>query len=146
MSQSNHNDDLQKQLISIFVVEANEYVQSINQKLLDLEKGPKNKVEDFEFNDLLRVAHSLKGAARAVNILEIEELSHHLESIFVGVREGKLTLVTENFDLLFKTLDSISLLIQNASDGESRPIDIKVLIQQLDQLIISGSQKQFTSV
>ena len=145
MSQSNHNDDLQKQLISIFVVEANEYVQSINQKLLVLEKGPKNKVEDFEINDLLRVAHSLKGAARAVNILEIEELSHHLESIFVSVREGKLTLVAENFDLLFKTLDSISLLIQNASNSDSRPIDIKVLIQQLDQLIITGSQKQFTS-
>ncbi|BBB48790.1 hybrid sensor histidine kinase/response regulator [Pelolinea submarina] len=142
MSRPDHDDDLQKQLINIFVVEANEYIQSINQKLLVLEKGQNNISEDFDFNELLREAHSLKGAARAVNILEIEDLSHHLESIFIHLYEKKLTLVAEDFDLLFKTLDLISTLIQKATDNDNRPIGIEALIQQLDQLMISGTQRQ----
>jgi len=39
-----------------------------------------------------RRAHSLKGAARAVDLDAVEELASGIETLFSGVREGSLPL------------------------------------------------------
>ena len=150
MPQLSRDDDLQKQLIRIFVDEANEYIEAINQKLLVLEKEPKSESANSAIGELLREAHSLKGAARAVNILEIETLSHHLENIFVGVRDHYLALSAEDFDLLFKAVDSISLLVKKASGAAGKAPDTGMFIDQLDKLAASyihkGSAKKASRI
>ena len=142
MPKLNRDDDLQKQLIRIFVVEATEYIEAINQKLLVLEKEPESENASSAINELLREAHSLKGAARAVNILEIETLSHHLENIFVSMRDHNLALSAEDFDLLFKAVDSIGLLVQKASGAAESTPDTGVLIDQLDKLAAANGRER----
>ncbi len=91
------NDDLQRQLMALFVAEAQEHVQAINQNLLALEANPPENTYAQFLTDTLREAHSLKGAARAVNLSGIETLAHHLESLFVSLQNSGKPLIAEGF-------------------------------------------------
>jgi len=68
-----------------FRVEAGEILEQTQKALLELEKGapPAERVAS-----LLRLAHTLKGAARVVKQTTIAELSHAIEEIFVSVRDA----------------------------------------------------------
>jgi two-component system chemotaxis sensor kinase CheA len=67
-----------------FRVEAQEIVDDLGQGLLALEKGP--PAPDL-VPKLLRLAHTLKGAARVVKQGEIADLAHGLEDLLGPLRE-----------------------------------------------------------
>jgi two-component system chemotaxis sensor kinase CheA len=71
-------------LRATFKVEATEHLQTIAAGLLELEKvpGPANPLQTIE--TVFRAAHSLKGAARAVDFAPIESLCQSLESEFAA--------------------------------------------------------------
>jgi two-component system chemotaxis sensor kinase CheA len=66
------DQQLRKKLLATFKVEAEEHVGAISSGLLELEKAssPERRMEIIE--TVFREAHSLKGAARAVNLSNIE--------------------------------------------------------------------------
>lgn len=134
MSQS-LNDDLQRQLMVLFVAEAQEHVQTINQNLLALEAKPPKDTYAQLLTDTLREAHSLKGAARAVNLNDVETLAHHLESLFVGLQNGGKLLSAEGFDLAYKSLDAIGALVQEATGAETAAVNVRALISKLNKLL-----------
>ncbi|HTA89382.1 MAG TPA: response regulator [Polyangiaceae bacterium] len=68
-----------------FRVEADEILGQLQQGLLELEKGA-SSAETVA--SLLRLAHTLKGAARVVKQTRIADLSHALEDIFVPIRNA----------------------------------------------------------
>ena len=51
---------------------------------------------------LMRAAHSLKGAARIVNLTVVVQISHALEDCFVAVQQGALVFRGEHVDLLLQ--------------------------------------------
>lgn len=106
-----------KRLLSTFKVEAQEHLRGISSGLLELEKGgePKRQAEIVEM--VFREAHSLKGAARAVNLREVETLCQAMESIFASMKRRELEPFKGLFDLLQETLDFLGLILP-AVDGE----------------------------
>jgi two-component system chemotaxis sensor kinase CheA len=77
--------------------------------LLALEKDPAPAEKGEIFKTLFRTAHSLKGAARSVNVREVESACHCLEDIFGAARDGLLPLAHDLFQLLFATADAIRI-------------------------------------
>jgi len=67
-----------------FRVEAGEILEQLQKGLLEIEKGASTAEL---VTSLLRLAHTLKGAARVVKQVGIAEHSHALEDIFVPVRD-----------------------------------------------------------
>ncbi len=67
-----------------FRVEAREIVDQLQKQLLELEKGT---VSAESVKSMLRLAHTLKGAARVVKQREIGELAHSLEDLLVALRD-----------------------------------------------------------
>ncbi|MEI9948860.1 MAG: response regulator [Pseudomonadota bacterium] len=68
-----------------FRVEAAEILEQLQKSLLELERGaPAAEV----IGKLLRLAHTLKGAARVVKQKGIAELSHSVEDLLVPIRDG----------------------------------------------------------
>ena len=61
------NDAFMKRLLSTFKVEADEHIKNITAGLIDLEKDLEPQVKAGIIETVFREAHSLKGAARAVN-------------------------------------------------------------------------------
>ena len=80
---------LQK-LREIFRVEAADHVHGISSGLLALEKAPAADRATL-IEQVFREAHSLKGAARAVDYGEIERLSQAMEDELARWRETCIT-------------------------------------------------------
>ncbi len=68
-----------------FRVEAKEIVEQLSRSVLDLEQGISGK-EDV--GRMLRLAHTLKGAAHVVKQAGIAGLAHQLEDILVMFQSG----------------------------------------------------------
>jgi two-component system chemotaxis sensor kinase CheA len=105
-------DDLLGPLLAMFAVEAAEHLQAMNRHLLSLERG----AGDAELRtELFRVAHSMKGAARAVNLMEVEGLAHELEDIFAGLTNDPGSPGQAVLDRAYQTLDAIAVLVETAT-------------------------------
>src|SRR5438105_3804172 len=94
---------MMQQLMATFLEELEEHVRALNQDLLALEKNPPAPEQAERFKTLFRTAHSLKGAARAVNVALIERACHHLEEILTRLRDRHLDVGPELFELFFTT-------------------------------------------
>jgi two-component system chemotaxis sensor kinase CheA len=94
---------LRQRLMVTFLGELEEHVQSLNRDLLALEKEPGAEL----LTSLFRTAHSLKGAARSVNVQLIETACHRLESLLGGARDGRRSLDADTIQLLFTTADAL---------------------------------------
>lgn len=68
-----------------FRIEAGELVEKLGKGLLDLEKGESGAEMVAQ---LLRLAHTLKGAARVVRLPEIAEHAHAIEGLLGPFRDG----------------------------------------------------------
>jgi two-component system chemotaxis sensor kinase CheA len=88
-----------------FRVEARELLEQLGQGALDLEKGVSSA---DVIARLLRLAHTLKGAARVVKQAQIAEHAHKLEDLFTAVRESPGQLAPGQIDLVLGLLDQIA--------------------------------------
>lgn len=91
--------------LKYFRIEAREILEQLQRGLLELERGAK----DTEgVPRLLRLAHTLKGAARVVKQLEIAELSHKLEDLLVPLRGAQVELGPGEAQQLLGLVDAIA--------------------------------------
>ncbi|WP_242662562.1 Hpt domain-containing protein, partial [Teichococcus deserti] len=79
--------DFRQELLAAFGIEHQEHLGAIRAALAAAGRG-----QEFDLRDVFRRAHSLKGAARAVDLPVVEELAHRLEAVFTAVGEGGLAL------------------------------------------------------
>ena len=77
-------------LLATFKVEADEHLSAISSGLIELEKTTATKKRDAIIDVIYRDAHSLKGAARAVDLRDIEVICQSLESVFSAMKKKKL--------------------------------------------------------
>lgn len=100
-----NKDELAARLRASFLGELEDQVRAMNTDLLALEKHP----ADLEsLKSLFRVAHTLKGAARAANVPLIEQVCHALETLLARARDGKALLGPAHFSLLFSAADALT--------------------------------------
>src|SRR4051794_35336160 len=96
-------DQLIKRLMATFLEELEEHVGPLNRDLLVREKGPGSEERGVGLKTLFRTAHTLKGAARWVNVSVTESACHSLEELLGAARDGPLELEADQFALLFAT-------------------------------------------
>ncbi len=103
-----------------FRIEARELVDQLGAGVLDLEKGPADPAAVVA--RLLRVAHTLKGAARVVKHREIADLAHATEDALEPVRDGAAPVTRERVDALLKIADSMTECLRVVEGGaEAQP-------------------------
>ncbi len=109
MNQSEEN--FLKELLADFKVEAGEHYQAIVSGLIAIEKSKDVSVQNSTIEIVFREVHSLKGASRAVNLLDIEKLCMALENIFNSLKKGQSMLSAQMFESLYKAADLLNLLL-----------------------------------
>src|SRR3984885_15706836 len=104
-----------KRLLATFRVEAEDHLRAISSGLIELEKAssPERRMEVIE--SVFREAHSLKGAARSVNLVKIESACQSLESVFARLKAHEVSLSPELFDRLHHMADTLSVLLLESS-------------------------------
>lgn len=117
MSQSNYQD--------MYVSEALEHVETINETLLKLEEEPAKR----EYLDLIfRSAHTVKGMSATMGYDDTRELCKNIENIFDNIRKGEDKLTPNLASALFKCID---LLREMVADSKKKA-DLKPYLQMLE--------------
>ncbi len=125
--------DIHQRLLAVFQVEHKEHVEQIRSLLEHLEKGA-GVSPGPELDEVFRRAHSLKGAARAVDLRPVETLAHRLETLFSRVREGALRPDKTVFGVIRQVLDSTEDLV--ACLGEKRtPADPGPALEAIERVL-----------
>jgi two-component system chemotaxis sensor kinase CheA len=88
-----------------FRIEAGEILDDLGKGVLSLEKGP--PAADV-VPRLLRLAHTLKGAARVVKQREVADLAHTIEDALAPLRDGASAVTRAGIDGMLKHLDAIA--------------------------------------
>lgn len=109
--------DFLESLKADFIAEAEEYLSIMQSELLRLEEldGSGNWYDELE--EVYRTTHSLKGAARSVNLPLIEQLCITLEELWKRARNGDLTLERKIFDVANETLDVLNQLLHDVRNN-----------------------------
>lgn len=105
--------ELDAEVLSYFLPEAQEYLESLEANLLRLDKDAQNREL---INQLFRTAHTLKGSAYTVGYRAIGDLFHHVEDFMGAVRDQQLTVVPGHTDLMLRAIDVVRALIQSDSN------------------------------
>ncbi|MES2236738.1 MAG: hybrid sensor histidine kinase/response regulator [Pseudomonadota bacterium] len=113
------NDAFLIKLLATFRVEADEHLRALSTGLLALEKAPGDGRHADIIEKIFRVTHSLKGAARAVNLTEIESVCQALESIFAALKDNAVAISPTLLDLLYQSADALSVLL--APNAPTKP-------------------------
>jgi two-component system chemotaxis sensor kinase CheA len=116
----NKNNEFLKRLRETFRIEAAEHVRAMSTGLIELEKNTDAEKRANIIETVFREAHSLKGAARSVNLSDIESLCQALEGTFAALKRQEISLDPVLLDLFHQTVNSITQLIAPADSEQAK--------------------------
>lgn len=96
------------ELIAVFIQEAREHMEEFELGLNCLQRGD---ADADVLNAIFRSAHTIKGAAGAVELRVIESFTHVLEEVLDRMRDGTIDASPETVDLLLASGDHISAML-----------------------------------
>jgi len=129
------NDEVS--LLDLFRDEVRGHGATLAAGLLEVEGA----TDPRRIEPLMRAAHSIKGAARIVQIDPAVRLAHVMEDVFVAAQEGKLTLGAAAVDVLLRGADLLSTLadVTEATKGAWGPAELGPLIERLKGIAVGES-------
>lgn len=128
------------QYLSMFIDEATEHLQAVNENLLELEQHPAN----LEIvNKIFRSAHTLKGMSATMGFEDLASLTHQMENVLDLVRNGKLTVDSFIFDSLFKSTDALEVMVTDITAGGTGKAEVGSIVDMLKS-IVSGEYSAAT--
>ncbi|MDA8179426.1 MAG: hybrid sensor histidine kinase/response regulator [Desulfobacteria bacterium] len=108
-----------KKLLEMFRIEAGEHAAAISSGLIELEKADlPEEARGKTLEAIYRDAHSLKGAARAVDLGSIESVCQRLESVFAAMKRGGIEASGGLYDLLHRAVDAVDGFARSAGSGD----------------------------
>ncbi|MGA1864541.1 MAG: response regulator [bacterium] len=134
-------EQLLQKLREAFKAEAEERLKTISSSLVQLEEASSSPDKQKPILEVIfREAHSLKGASRAVNLVNIEILCQSMESVFSALKKGEIPLTPELFDKLHYTVESIEGILMDPDKDQSPEVQEEIpKILNLLESLISGN-------
>ncbi|ABD40256.1 CheA signal transduction histidine kinases [Methanospirillum hungatei JF-1] len=117
------DDEFYAILLATFREDAEELLTGITDGLIKLEQA-EDHPEPFLIEEVFRKTHSLKGAARAVNLREIESVCLNLENIFSLMKREEFFASAAEFDLFHDAVKSIRNFLSDGEKKSPQPVDI----------------------
>jgi len=119
----------------MFMQEANEHVQGLNQALLQLEQNPESKEH---LDSAFRAAHTLKGMAATMGYEQIRQVCKAIEELFDRLRnaDGRLTPHIAGF--LFSSFDELEKMVND----EKKVIDVAEFMREFQKVMANDESRQ----
>ena len=115
-----------------FIVESRENLDRLDHELVALEQEPNNK--DL-LADIFRTIHTIKGSAGFLNLVKLEQVSHHTEDVLARLRAQQLVLDADMTTTLLSAVDYIkSLLFTIEKTGDEGDTNINEIVEELQAL------------
>jgi len=120
-----------------FVIEGLEYIDEIEVNILNLEQEPENKEY---INAIFRPFHSIKGVASFLNLEQIRDLAHSLETLLDRTRKDELSVTPLLTDIVLDGADALKAMIvklKNDLEGtvsEASNLDLPALKERIENI------------
>jgi two-component system chemotaxis sensor kinase CheA len=121
--------EISAKLRSIYLAEQREHVSRMRALLGAAEAGT---LSAAALEELLRRAHTLKGAARTVGLAPVEGLAHRMENVLARVREGALRLDQAAREVIERALEAVEDA-GAALEEEREPVDIGRVEEEIEE-------------
>lgn len=128
--------DFELELKQGFLEEAAQLLADAEQAFLELENNPE---APEQFDKILRLAHSLKGSAKAVGFEDMGKLTHEMESLLLKVKKGTLKLARPMMDLLLRCNDQIRAMLEGLKADLNARFDCTALLGEIHQAMQGAS-------
>lgn len=126
------------QYLSMFIDEANDHLQALNEHMLELENQP----DDVGIVQVIfRSAHTLKGMSATMGFEDLASLTHQMENVLDLVRNNLLAMDSFIFDTLFRSLDALEAMVSDITNGGEGKADVTAIVASL-QSIVKGDYKK----
>ena len=132
-------DDVDLDILPIFIEEAEELLESIDQSILDWSG---KRTDRTYLSNLLRHLHTLKGGARLAGLNRLGEYAHNLETFLNGLQQNPVEPSSDFFTSLNRHQDEITrrvAIYKKISDGSAGADEVSSLSNSAD---FSGSLVQ----
>jgi two-component system, chemotaxis family, sensor kinase CheA len=114
--------DADHDLISEFIMESRELLESSETALLELENNP----EDFEaVNTVFRAFHTVKGTSGFLGLEIVSKLAHLAESLLSRIRNKEISLIGGYADLSLRSLDMLKKVVASV-EGALRGLQLEI--------------------
>lgn len=135
---NSRHEQLFQRLLAMFMVEAQEHVGSLAVSLRELEAGVSEQRARELIEKTFREVHTLKGAARTVNLSHLVALCHAMESLLALLKRGELRLGPGVVAVLADGFAALRRMVPNEANGSSPPP-----VEGLDNLVarLEGAAK-----
>lgn len=130
--------DITPEELQVFLQEADEQLQLLDEDLVRLEQEHDN--EEL-VQEIFRAAHTLKGSSAMLGYTPMTELAHAMENLLDKFRKGTLTPSTPVFDALLLSLDALRDLRETLESPDAAPTDITTVVRELDKVAREKSQE-----
>ncbi|HWU43492.1 MAG TPA: Hpt domain-containing protein, partial [Bdellovibrio sp.] len=95
-----------------------------------------------DLTDIFRVAHSVKGGAAAVGLMDLAKFAHVMEDLLDLLRSRPELVNPNAISLLLQSGDELKNRISSLQKGQGGPWDTSALVAQLIELTESLSGKK----
>jgi two-component system, chemotaxis family, sensor kinase CheA len=96
------------ELLSDFVLEAREHLAAVENRSLALEQDPCNAEA---INSIFRAFHTIKGLAGFLELNDVREVSHNVETVLDLARNGKLSVTSHVIDVVLECADFLKICV-----------------------------------
>lgn len=115
----------------LFFEETDEYLQRLNDCVLDLENNPDDKEV---LDEIFRAAHTLKGMAATMGYETMTNLTHRMENVFDLFKKDAVAVDSDIVSLIFRCLDKLSEIVEDLREEDYKEYDISDLLTELDKV------------
>jgi two-component system chemotaxis sensor kinase CheA len=98
----------ENEMLGLFVQEANEHLETLENDLVALEASPQNAEL---LNRLFRAIHSVKGTAGFFGLTPITDLAHVMESVMALLRDGRMIANRDLINLFLSGTDKLKAMV-----------------------------------
>jgi two-component system chemotaxis sensor kinase CheA len=124
-------EDMESAIRKTFLDEATQLLQEAEQSFLLLETAP----HDMQNLDrIFRIAHNIKGSAKAVQLDELGSFVHEMESMLLRLKKGELAVDSDAVDLLLHCHDLLINWIERLHQNYQSTIEFRPLLLRLQNL------------
>lgn len=135
-----NSSEFEKKLLATFQCEAQVHLDAIASGLIELEKPINVEQHDALVEATFRETHTLKGAARSVDLPDIEETCQALENVFSASKRREIVLSREIFNILHDSVAVIETLLSakkpETRDALKKSRDLIPVLEKISQGIM----------
>ncbi|OYT54206.1 MAG: chemotaxis protein CheA [Candidatus Altiarchaeales archaeon ex4484_2] len=119
-----------REYLDLYLSEAEDLLQSLNESLLEFEKTPEKKEY---IDEIQRCVHTLKSSSASMGFNQISELSHCMEDVLGGMKKDEIEINDYVVDIIFECFDVLERGVDNVRKGKEEP-DVSNVLKHLDKI------------